>query len=515
MVEIKNVSFTYSGGNRQIKNVQGGNLKAVNFSIKKGECILLCGRSGCGKTTITRLINGLIPDYYGRNISGERMIAHTDISDMKMYEIAEKVGSVFQNPKTQFFHMNVDDEIVFGLENKAVSSRSLRNRLDEVTKELGIEKLRGRRIFDLSGGEKQKIAFASVYAMSPDIYLLDEPSSNLDMKTIQEFREYIRKLKENGKTIIIAEHRIYYLMDIVDRIAYMESGEIKWQKSSDEFKKMSEDQRIKLGLRAIDYKSVHPLGQQKKKDSPNVMNKVNSKECDEHLRIEVSNISLFQKKKQIQKDISFHAGCGEVIAITGENGAGKTTFLRTLCGLHKEYTGAFTVNQEKADEKTRRKMSYLVMQDVNYELFADSVWNECGLGIKNPDTGKTEQTLGQLDLLEYKDVHPNTLSGGQKQRLVVATSVISNKKIICFDEPTSGLDYDSMIRVANLIIELSKKSIVFVVTHDYEFICQACTRMIHFNEETMNADVPVNRENELQIKELLKIGNKKIKEKRC
>lgn len=213
MIEFENVSFSYIGQ-------EHGGLHDINLKISDGECVLFCGRSGCGKTTITRLVNGLIPQFYQGELRGHVLVDGQEISNIPMYQIAAKVGSVFQNPRTQFFNVDTDSEIAFGIENEARPPKALAERVEQTAKDLQIQNLRNRNIFELSGGEKQKIAFASVYAMNPQIYLLDEPSSNLDMTSIQELREHLRLIKKQGKTVLIAEHRLYYLMELADRIVY-------------------------------------------------------------------------------------------------------------------------------------------------------------------------------------------------------------------------------------------------------------------------------------------------------
>lgn len=172
MIELKQVSFTYQGQEHD-------GLRDIDLTIADGECVLLCGRSGCGKTTITRLVNGLIPQFYQGELQGRVLVDGQEISSLPMYQIAAKVGSVFQNPRTQFFNVDTDSEIAFGIENEARPPRELAECVEQTTGDLHIQSLRSRNIFELSGGEKQKIAFASVYAMNPEIYLLDEPSSNL------------------------------------------------------------------------------------------------------------------------------------------------------------------------------------------------------------------------------------------------------------------------------------------------------------------------------------------------
>ena len=478
MIDLKQICFSYADGT-------DGGLKNINLSISSGECVLLCGRSGCGKTTITRLINGLIPGFFSGELEGDVTIDNESISGTPIYKISSHVGSVFQNPRTQFFNVDTDSEIAFGIENEAVPPKELHKRLAETADALHINSLRGRSIFELSGGEKQKIAFASVYAMNPDIYLLDEPSSNLDMAAIKELREHLRLIKAQGKTILIAEHRLYYLMDIADRIVYLEQGHIAGEFTPRAFQKLSLNTRKEMGLRAIDLKA-EPLGKWETVHTAPVL--------------ELHDVALFYKKQPILERINMKAAPGEVIAIVGHNGAGKTTFSRALCGLHKDCSGEFLWNGTLQNGKDRSKRSYMVMQDVNYELFADSVKAECSFGIRNPSADLIEDTIGRLGLVPYQDRHPNTLSGGQKQRVAVAVSMICGKELLVFDEPTSGLDYDSMAQVAGLIRNLaSSGKIVFVVTHDYEFVCQSCSRLIHFDNGTLVDDLLLSEQNEKKI----------------
>lgn len=248
------------------------------------------------------------PAVFAGELTGKVLLDGENLFDLPMYRIAEKVGSVFQNPRTQFFNVDTDSEIAFGMENEAVPQEQMGQRVVETAKALRIENLLGRNIFALSGGEKQKIAFASVYAMNPQIYLLDEPSSNLDMAAIHDLRAHLRLIKSQGKTIVVAEHRLYYLMDVADRIVYLDNGHIAGDWTPEQFRLLSTEKRQSMGLRALDLQDEKPICAAVPKQPP---------------VLELQNVSLAYKKQPVLRNLSLQAAPGDIIAIVGTQRRGE------------------------------------------------------------------------------------------------------------------------------------------------------------------------------------------------
>ncbi len=457
MIHFENVTFQYAQGEAS------GGVFDIDLHIKSGEVLLLCGESGCGKTTLTRMINGLVPHYYEGTMKGNVYVGGIDVKNSSLYDLTDIVGSVFQNPRTQFFTLDSTDEIAFGCENIGLPKEEIYKRINKASNELKIQKLLDHSLSALSGGEKQKIACASVSAMEPDIFVLDEPSSNLDVAAIADLREVIEQWKSMGKTIIAAEHRLYYLMGIADRVIYMKNGRISKDMSAEAFSVLSERELQIMGLR-----SLHP----------SFTSRLPVSETHNE-SIEINDFHFCYGKTEALNISKLSIPKGAVVAVLGDNGAGKTTFAKCLCGLEKSAEGTLHLGGKSLNAKQRVQKCYMVMQDVNHQLFTESVEEEILLSLpghdENADKQQAAQILSNLNLLEFKDLHPMSLSGGQKQRVAIGSAIASDKEVLVFDEPTSGLDYRHMIEVAANLDALSKMGkTIFVITHDPELIAECC-----------------------------------------
>ena len=467
MITIKNLSFQYSTEEELV-------LKNINLSVHQGECILLCGKSGCGKSTLLKIINGIIPEFYQGKITGSVEVAGMNPFETEIYKISEKVGSVFQNPKTQFYTTNTTDEIAFALENYGLERAKIQKRLQEVQETMHISGLMDRNIFALSGGEKQKIAIAAVYALNPEIFVFDEPSSSLDMDSMLELSKLMEQLKEEGKTIIIAEHRLWYLKKIVDRAVYLENGKITKEYSMEEIQNLSEEERCRTGLRHTDFSGN--VWKERFKDSV-----VKRDSSGNALELEIKDLLYKRKERTVFNIDRLGFERGKIIGIVGKNGMGKSTFAKVVCGLARQTTGEICKNNKGISVPKRRKNSLLLMQEINNQLFTDSVYDEIRLTSALKEEEQFCTCMADMQIDQLKEKNPHSLSGGQKQRVIILSALLSKKKILFLDEPTSGLDYASMKVVAKNITKFkAEKNLILIISHDMEFLEEVCDRVLFF-----------------------------------
>ncbi len=458
MLTLRNLSVFYD--ENQV-------VHAINLNVSPGECVVLTGESGSGKSSIINAINGLGMRYDNARIEGTITLDGDELTQKQIYEIAMLVSSVFQNPKTHFFNVDTTQELLFFLENTGVSKKDMQERLQELLSLFPIAHLLNRNIFELSGGEKQILCLASSYIAGCKLILLDEPTSNLDHTYIEILANMLRRLKEQGITLLIAEHRLYYLREILDRLIHIEKGEIKHCYTQREFIRLSTDELHALGLRSnIDEAlSLPELPPYTIENCPT-------------LRIDNLKLSFEKQCNLHVSNLAFHTNY--IYGIVGKNGCGKSSFIKSLIGVMKQSKETVFYQDKQCNKRKRISLSSLVMQDVNSQLFSESVEHELTLTQKNISEVSLDSILEQLNIREFKNVHPMSLSGGQKQRVAIATSMVDGAALMYFDEPTSGMDYKNMLAISHCIQSLKNpKRIIFIVSHDVEFLNITCDYILN------------------------------------
>lgn len=329
---------------------------------------------------------------------------------------------------------------------------------------LELEKLVDKNIIYISSGERQKIAIGCSLSLEPEIIILDEPSSNLDFHMTKKLKQLIEKLKTKGYTIIIAEHRMYYIQDLIDRVFMINNGKVI-EKTISDLKSNNE-----VPLRSLDIFNLE-------------LENISCK--NKELLMEINNITY----KNILTNITTTVYKGDVIGLIGKNGVGKTTLLRLLSNIMKPNKGKIV----------GKVVPFLVMQDMDYQFFTESVESEMKFGSADNDLEKINSLLMKLGLTEFKDKIPFELSGGQKQRLLIAISALANVNLLMFDEPTSGLDYVNMTKVSGILKDLSKNSALIVATHDIEFLYKTCNRIVYLDDKVIKEDFYLNLENKKKV----------------
>ena len=464
-------------------------LRQIGGSIPTGRCVVLCGGSGCGKSTLLRCINGLIPQFYEGKLKGFCRLADKNTDRLSLGEIGELAASVFQDPRSQFFTVNSSNEVAFGLENHGSPQEIIRQRVDEAFSLFQLERLKDRNVYELSSGERQLISILSTWAMDTDIFLLDEPTANLDFAATQQLRKILLALKQQGKTLLLSEHRLYYLADIADEYWVMADGEIKGKYTAAEAKAFSAEQRQTLSLRTLNLAKIAvPKKEPLPKTAPTVL--------------DISDVRYTYGRNggDTLSGVSFSIREHEIVGIVGANGCGKTTIGKLAAGLYKPCGGSITLFGKPQNPKQLQTQVLFILQEAEFQFFTNSVLHELQYGhaVTPQFKAKTEALLKSMDMWDCRDRHPFSLSGGQMQRLTLMMAYLSNKPIVILDEPTAGQDAESLERCAALIREMRKEKTVLIITHDLELIADTCDYCIGLSDGRAETEFSVHSEQDLQ-----------------
>ena len=494
---IENLSFQYrTRPERAIEN--------ISFELKAGEMLLIAGSSGCGKTTLARCINGLIPRSYRGKREGKVLLHGKDVSEMQIADVSQIVGTLLQDPERQIVASNVYNEIAFGPENLGLPRQEIVRRVEQVAQRLGIEHLLERETFNLSGGEKQKVALAGLLAMNPSILLLDEPLASLDPASAYEALDVFRSLADEGKTVLLIEHRVEDAIAArPDRLLYMEAGQVKYLGPIDTLPTEINHREVKLPAEWV-VKRVRQMGEKIDKTES-----TQSPERGEPLVVfENVDFRYSEDTPLILQNVSLEINRGDLIALLGPNGAGKSTLVKHTIGLLKPTRGRVLVEgkdtRSMSVAQIARVLGY-VFQSPTHMLFAPTVREELEFGPKNLDFKKdviektVAESISTVNLKGLEEYPPLGLSFGQQKRTTIAAVLAMQSKIMIMDEPTAGQDYanythfmDAMCKPLNgaqSLVAANFAATIFI-THDLDLAVTYANRVLLFGDRHVVADGP-------------------------
>ncbi len=531
IIEFKDFSFRY--------RVQAEpTLKNINLTIYEGEKVLIVGPSGSGKSTLAHCLNGLVPFYYTGESSGSLKIDGEDVLNKDIFELSKIVGTVLQDPDSQFIGLTVGEDIAFKLENYCLSQKEMIEKVNQSAKLVDIDKEINESPYKLSGGQKQRVTLAGVTVDNVKVLLFDEPLASLDPATGKSAMELIDNIqKSKDKTIVIIEHRLEDALHCeLDRIIVMDKGQIIADTTPDEL--LSSNVLNQVGVReplyltALKYANCD-INQNMK---PSNINKLNINACREKVNnwydttlkfenvskgeeiLEFKNVSFsYNSEKQVLKNVSFKVNKGDMLSIVGRNGAGKSTISKLICGFYKPTSGQIIFNGKDIVNnsiKERSEKIGFVMQNPNQMISKNMVFDEVAFGLKIRGVSDSEinqrvhEALKICGLYGHRNWPISALSYGQKKRVTIASILVLNPEVIILDEPTAGQDFKHYTEIMEFLVELNKKGVtIIMVTHDMHLMLEYTNKVIVLCDGEKIADD--NAANILTNREIIEKANLK------
>jgi len=501
-IEVDTLSFTYKGGTEKA-------LDKIKFEQEQGEMVVLMGHTGAGKSTFSRCLNRLIPHFHKGNYSGEIRILGNSISGKRVHDLVDQIGLVFQDFESQLFSTNVELEVAFGPENLCLSREEIKRRIDESLQLVRLSGFERREPASLSGGEKQRLAIASILAIKPKIVVMDEPTTDLDPQGKLEIFSVAKILKSEGYTILFIEHETEAILE-ADKIVIVDRGRVVTEGKPYEILKDVEllenhgirpPQIAKL-LKEIDEPTISfnldealKLFQRRDwKISDEKYTALLKKDEEQHTGygkkiIEVNDLEYtYPGNIKALDGITLDIQEGEFLAIIGQNGSGKTTLVKHFNGLLKPSKGEVRVAGEDTKRKPVSELGKIVgyvFQNPDHQIFADTVEEEVAFGPGNLGISKenisrfVEEALKDVDLEGYKKCDPFSLTKGERQRVAIASILAARPQVLILDEPTTGLDYRQQKSIMELLQNLNRKGhTIITITHSLWVVAEYAKRVL-------------------------------------
>ncbi len=517
LVEVKDVTYTHW-------NHSAPTLKALNFSIRRGTLNMMVGPGGSGKSTICDLLSGKIPHLLGGELSGDVFVDGQNTREMEVKDISHKVGYVFQDPETMFATLTVEDEIAFGPENLKQERAIIRQAVEELLETTQLSSFRSHLVWNLSGGQVQKLGLAAILAMRPELIILDEPTSNLDPVATRSVHALVRALRDSGMTVLLVTRELDDFLADADQLLVLENGHIaaagkpaavlmEFGRYMTEHLGVWLPETSEIGIELLRtgqwpleripitvdeaVEQLNQLGLRK--------DNITGRAAPMHaapgeVLISAADLTYtYAGGTQALKGVSLEVRAGEMLAIVGRNGAGKSTLARLLVGLLKPPSGELTLFGKPARQwkvHTLANHIALVFQNPEHQFLTDTVLDEIeysllARGVADPAERKQTitQMLEQLGLSEATSVHPFALSAGMKRRLGVATMLVSQPQVLIVDEPTYGQDKQMTETLMSLMEDIRARGIaVVMITHDMRLVQEYAERVVVMSEGKIHYD---------------------------
>lgn len=485
---IEDLSFRY-------RDRTSAAIQHIAFTAHAGEILLIAGASGCGKTTLIRAINGLIPRSYKGEQTGKILIHGEDPSAWSLARISQQVGTVLQDPERQILGTKVVNEVAFGLENLGLGRREILERVHEALGLLNILDIKDRETFSLSGGEKQKVAVAGVLAMRPSILLLDEPLASLDPASAQDTLDTVRRLADQGMAVVMVEHRVEDVLRIhPERILFMADGEVRYLGEFAGLTEVVDYHQIKLPAGLIMQRAAADPAPEPLSLLPSAQIPAPSSSPLVHFE----QVSFgYEKEQTVLHGIDLDIRRGDVIAVLGPNGAGKTTFVKHAIGLLKPKSGRVLVDGRDTREATVAQIAGTlgyVFQSPSHMLFAPTVHEELAFGptnLKHPKDQieqEVKEALITVNLADKEQDPPLSLSFGQQKRVSIAAILAMRSRVLIMDEPTAGQDYQNYMNFMDAILQMPGFEAILFITHDVDLAVIYANRVLLIADGRLVAD---------------------------